>query len=38
MNERERRWQIPATKRKQIYEFKIEGGMEYGIMRRVERF
>jgi hypothetical protein len=36
--ETERRWQIPGTKTKQIYEFWAEGGMEYGIMRRIEEF
>jgi hypothetical protein len=38
IDESERRWQIPRTKTKQIYEFHTEGGIEYGIMRKVECF
>jgi hypothetical protein len=38
MNAKRRRWQIPRTKIKQIHESQTEGGMEYGIMRRIEQF
>ena len=38
IEETERRWKISRTNTKKIHTYQTEGGIGYGIMRRVERF